>query len=114
VPERFRDRRLYEHNSSVTLMRTTADECAALGAELARKVAKSSGSATVFLPLRGVSAIAVEGGAFFDDAADPRLFEAVRTGLAGTGVRLVEMETDVNDPAFAAAMVEALHASIAR
>jgi uncharacterized protein (UPF0261 family) len=114
VPERFRDRRLYEHNSSVTLMRTTADECAALGAELARKVAKSSGSATVFLPLRGVSAIAVEGGAFFDDAADSRLFEAVRTGLAGTGVRLVEMETDVNDPAFAAAMVEALHASIAR
>jgi uncharacterized protein (UPF0261 family) len=112
VPERFRDRRLYEHNSSVTLMRTTADECAALGAELARKVAKATGPATVFLPLRGVSAIAVEGGAFFDDEADARLFDAVRTGLAGTDVRLVEMEADVNDPAFAAAMVEALHASI--
>lgn len=112
VPERFRDRRLYEHNSSVTLMRTTADECAALGAELARKVAKATGPATVFLPLRGVSAIAVEGGAFFDDEADARLFEAARTGLAGTSVRLVEVETDVNDPAFAAVMVEALHASI--
>jgi uncharacterized protein (UPF0261 family) len=112
VPERLRDRQLYEHNSSVTLMRTTEDECAALGAELARKVAKSTGPATVFLPLHGVSAIAGEGGAFFDDAADARLFEAVRAGLAGTSVRLVEMETDVNDPAFAAAMVEALHASI--
>jgi uncharacterized protein (UPF0261 family) len=112
VPERFRGRRLYEHNSSVTLMRTTEDECAALGAELARKVAKATGPTTVFLPLRGVSSIAVQGGPFFDDGADARLFDAVRSGLAAADVRLVEMDTDVNDPIFAAAMVEALHASI--
>ncbi len=112
VPERFRGRNLYEHNSSVTLMRTTADECAELGATLARKVAPATGPTSVFLPLRGVSAIDVEGGPFFDPEADARLFDAIRTGLAGSSVELVELDTDVNDPVFADAMVDALHAAV--
>ena len=36
VPERFRSRRLYVHNPTVTLMRTTPEECAELGRALAR------------------------------------------------------------------------------
>jgi uncharacterized protein (UPF0261 family) len=113
VPPRFRGRTLYEHNSSVTLMRTTPDECAQLGAEVARKAAAATGPTTVFLPVRGVSAIAVEGGPFFDAAADERLFGAIREGLAGSSIPLVELELDVNDPAFADAMVDTLHAAIA-
>ncbi len=38
VPERFRDRTLYVHNPSVTLMRTTPEECAELGRRVARKL----------------------------------------------------------------------------
>jgi uncharacterized protein (UPF0261 family) len=112
VPEQFRDRNLYEHNSSVTLMRTTPDECERLGEELARKVAASSGPARIFLPLRGVSAIAVEGGPFHSPEADSRLFESIREGLDGAPVELVELDTDVNDPAFADAMVDYLHSAI--
>jgi uncharacterized protein (UPF0261 family) len=112
VPERFRHRNLYEHNSSVTLMRTTPEENAELGATLARQVAASTGPTIVFLPLRGVSAIDVEGGPFHDPEADARLFDAIRAGLEGTAVPIVELDTDVNDPTFADAMVDALHAAI--
>ncbi|BDZ44543.1 Tm-1-like ATP-binding domain-containing protein [Naasia aerilata] len=114
VPAEFRDRNLYVHNSSVTLMRTTAAECAELGAELARKVAASTGPASVLLPLGGISAIAVPGGPFYDPSADAALFSAIRSGLAGSSVHLEELDVSVNDPAFADAMVDTLHAHITR
>jgi len=112
VPERFRSRVLYEHNASVTLMRTTADECAELGARLAERVRAATGPATVVLPLRGVSAIAVEGGPFHDAAADEALFGAIRTGLAGSDVDLVELDAAVNDDEVADLLVDRLHDSI--
>ncbi|WKK72602.1 Tm-1-like ATP-binding domain-containing protein [Rathayibacter oskolensis] len=112
VPERFHERRLHVHNSSVTLMRTTAAECAELGARLASRAAAASGPTTVLLPLGGVSAIAVPGGPFADADADDALFAAVRTGLAGSAVDLVEIDTDINDPGFADAAVDRLHAAI--
>jgi uncharacterized protein (UPF0261 family) len=112
VPAQFADRNLYRHNSSVTLMRTTADEMAALGTSLAAKLVAATGPTTLFLPLTGVSAIDVEGEPFHDPDADARLFDAVRTGVSDSTVTLVESPTDVNDPAFADAMVDALHALI--
>lgn len=39
VPEKFKDRVFYRHNANVTLMRTTAGESAAIGADIARKLA---------------------------------------------------------------------------
>ena len=112
VPSQFSDRVLYEHNSSVTLMRTTPEENAELGTRLAHRVVAATGPTSVFLPLRGVSAIDTPGGPFHDPDADARLFDAVRAGVAGTGVQLVEIDMDINDPAFADAMVDALHAAI--
>jgi uncharacterized protein (UPF0261 family) len=112
VPAQFKDRNLYVHNSSVTLMRTTPEECAELGAEIARKLVAAKGPTSLYLPLKGVSAIAVEGGPFYDPAADEALFSAIRTGVAGSAVELVELDTDVNDPAFAKAIVDRLHAAI--
>lgn len=112
VPERFEQRNLYVHNPTVTLMRTTPDECAQLGHRLAERVSASTGPAAVFLPLRGVSAIAVEGGPFHDPAADKALFGAIRDTLDRTRVELVELDLDVNDPAFAIAMADKLDAFV--
>ena len=108
VPERFRDRRLYQHNPTVTLMRTTADECAELGRTLARKLNAATAPVTVFVPLRGVSAIATEGQPFEDREADEALFGALREHVQPS-VELRELDTHVNDPAFADAMAERLH-----
>lgn len=108
VPERFRERRLHKHNSSVTLMRTTPSECAELGTRFAERVSASIGPVSVFLPLKGISLIAVEGGPFYDPEADKALFDAIRARLDLSRVKLVEVDTHINDPEFARAMVDEL------
>jgi uncharacterized protein (UPF0261 family) len=55
--------------------------------------------------------IAVEGGPFHDAAADEALFAAVREGV-GPNVELIELDLDVNDPAFSKAMADWLEARL--
>jgi uncharacterized protein (UPF0261 family) len=106
VPERFEGRRLHVHNANVTLMRTTAEECATLGAEIGRKLAAGTGPRTIFLPLRGVSAIDREGQPFDDPDARAALFAAVREHAGD--VPVVERDLHVNDPELAEEMVREL------
>ncbi len=112
TPPRYDDRRFYRHNPNVTLMRTTPDENAKLGAELARKASAARGPTAVLLPLRGVSAIDAEGKPFWWQEADAALFGAIRAGIGG-GAELVERDEHINDPAFAAACAEKLLAMLA-
>jgi uncharacterized protein (UPF0261 family) len=107
VPPKFEQRNLYVHNPSVTLMRTTPEECAELGRIIARKLSGAQGPVALFVPLKGVSAIDVEGGPFYDPQADQALFEALRSNV-GPNVELHELEHNVNDPEFAHAMVDKL------
>ena len=73
VPGQFGGRLFFEHNPTVTLMRTTAEEMAELGARIGRKAAAATGPAEVFWPDRGVSALDADGQAFHDPAADAGL-----------------------------------------
>jgi uncharacterized protein (UPF0261 family) len=107
VPERFRDRRFYQHNPTVTLMRTTPPENAELGRQMARKLNAAKGKVTVLLPLKGVSAIDRDGQPFHDPAADSAFIDALRAGLSPQ-VRLVALDLHINDPAFADACARAL------
>ncbi len=108
VPDRFRDRNLYKHNPTITLMRTTPEECAELGRRIARKLNAATGPLTLFVPLAGVSLIDTEGQPFHDPEADKALFEALRENLDDK-VEVRELDTDINDPEFAGAMADALH-----
>jgi uncharacterized protein (UPF0261 family) len=107
VPPQFEARNLYVHNPSVTLMRTTAEECAELGRRIAAKLSTAQGPVALFVPLRGVSMIDAPGQPFFDAEADAALFSALRSGI-GANVELIEMDCNVNDDEFADAMVEKL------
>jgi uncharacterized protein (UPF0261 family) len=109
VPAEFRDRLLYKHNPTVTLMRTMPEECAALGRMIAEKLNRGRGPLTVFVPLKGVSLIATEGQVFHDPAADEALFGALRETL-DPNVELRELDLDINDPEFARAMADRLDA----
>jgi uncharacterized protein (UPF0261 family) len=111
VPARFAGRRFYAHNPQVTLMRTTPEECAALGQMLATKANACRGPVAVFLPRRGISIIAAPGGPVHDAAADEALCAAIRGGLR-PGLPLVEMDVAINDPPFARACVDALLAML--
>ncbi len=109
VPERFEGRNLYVHNPTITLMRTTPDEMAELGRRIARKLNGADSPTVLFVPLKGVSAIDVEGQPFHDAEADEALFAALREGIDTSKVEVHEVDADVNDPAFATAMADRLH-----
>ena len=78
VPEKFADRLFYQHNPTVTLMRTTIEENARIGEVIATKAMASKGPCSLMLPLQGVSAIDAEGQAFDDPDARGSRFDAVR------------------------------------
>ena len=107
VPAEFEDRHFHIHNPQVTLMRTTPEENAELGEIIAEKLSTATGPTALYLPLSGVSMIDIEGEDFHGPEADAALFEALKENLSES-VELVEMETDINDEAFALAMAETL------
>jgi len=115
VPEKFHARNLYEHNPTVTLMRTTAEENARLGEVIAQKANAARGPVKIILPLRGISAIDAVGQPFYDPAATAALFEAIRRH---TSVEIKEVDAHINDPQFAASIVAEfmgmLHTSVRR
>lgn len=106
VPDKYRDRNLYVHNPQVTLMRTTPAENAAIGRWIAERMNRCEGKVRFLLPLAGVSAIDAPGMPFHDPEADAALFDAIRsTFIATPQRRLIELPLNVNDPAFADAVV---------
>jgi uncharacterized protein (UPF0261 family) len=107
VPGKFKGRRFYQHNPTVTLMRTTPEENDQLGKEIAHKASAAKGPTAILLPRRGVSAIDKEGGPFWWPEADQALFDSIRLWKA-PGVELIEMDCHINDFAFAEAAGQTL------
>lgn len=108
VPERFADRKFYNHNANVTLMRTTAEECRAIGEWIGGKLDLCKGPIRFLIPEKGVSALDIEGGTFWDPAADAELFDAIERTLRPAPNRKIErLPLHINDPKFAAAAVAA-------
>ncbi|TMT81633.1 UPF0261 family protein [Haloterrigena sp. H1] len=107
VPEEFEGRQFHIHNPQVTLMRTTPEENAELGTIIAEKLNAAAGPTALALPLEGVSAIDTAGEDFHDPEADTALFDALRSTL-DDDIELIEMETDINDQAFAEALADTL------
>jgi len=107
VPAVYRERNCYDHNPSITLVRSNAQECEEFGRIVAEKLNRALGPVSLFVPLRGGSSYAVSGAVFHDPVADAALVESLRTHL-GPSVELIEIDTDINDPAFAEAMVHRL------
>ncbi|TPL92153.1 Tm-1-like ATP-binding domain-containing protein [Mesorhizobium sp. B2-3-12] len=108
IPERYRGRRFYEHNPNVTLMRTTARECREIGEWIGAKLALCEGPMHFLIPEKGVSALDIEGGAFFDPEADAALFDAIeRTIRPDATRRVTRLPLHINDPEFAQAATAA-------
>ncbi|MDP2452435.1 MAG: Tm-1-like ATP-binding domain-containing protein [Polaromonas sp.] len=108
VPERFKSRTLYRHNPSVTLIRTTADECRLIGEFIATKLNAMTGPVRFLMPEGGVSAIDKPGQPFHDPQADRALFAAIEAGFrTGSDRKLIRLPHHINDEAFANALVDA-------
>ena len=111
VPEQFKDRTFYQHNPTVTLMRTTVEENAELGKIMGQKLSRAKGPTTVIIPKQGVSAIDQEGQPFYSAEAEAAWIENLKANL-GDNVTLVEMDNHINDDAFATKLVDTLLASL--
>ncbi len=107
VPEKFQSRRFYQHNPTVTLMRTTPEENDLLGQEIAQKASAAQGPTAVLVPRRGVSAIDRQGQPFWWPQADQALFRSLRHWLSPQ-VELIELDLHINDPEFAEAVANKL------
>jgi uncharacterized protein (UPF0261 family) len=113
IPQKFKGRTFYQHNPQVTLMRTTPEECKQLGTILAQKVNASRGPVSVLLPRKAISVISAAGQAFHSPDADKALFDAIKSNLR-PGIELIEMDCEINDPAFAEACARTLLKHLAR
>jgi uncharacterized protein (UPF0261 family) len=107
VPEKFRQskRLFYEWNPSVTLMRTNVEENWQMGEIFARKANAAKGPVAFLIPLRGVSMLDGDGQPFCDRAADQAMFDAIKKNVK-SGIPVVEVDMNINDPRFSAKAVE--------
>jgi uncharacterized protein (UPF0261 family) len=108
VPARYAQRQFYRHNPNVTLMRTTAGENAQMGAWIGNRLNLCDGPVRLLIPERGISALDIEGGEFWNPEADAALFDALEATVVPTaGRRIVRLPFHINDPEFASAAVAA-------
>ena len=107
VPTKFSQRLLYVHNENVTLMRTTAEECEKIALDICSKLSYSKTPVSLFIPLKGVSSIAVVGAPFHDPIADDALFSTIRRHIPHN-VELVELDHAINDAEFSRALATKL------
>ncbi|QNP61977.1 Tm-1-like ATP-binding domain-containing protein [Streptomyces genisteinicus] len=109
VPAALRDRNPLVHNPSITVVRTTSGECGELGRRIAAKLRAARGPVEVCVPLRGLSTLGAPGGPYHDPAVDGALFTALRAGLAGSAVRVVDHDTHINTEEFGRSAADRLH-----
>lgn len=108
VPEKYEDRKFYQHNPTVTLMRTTMEENKRMGEVIAEKLNMASGHTALMIPLKGLSGLDVEGQAFYGPKEDQMLFDTLRKRVQKDIVELIEKDMDINQQAFAEAAAKKL------
>jgi uncharacterized protein (UPF0261 family) len=108
VPDKYRGRLLHPHNPNVTLMRTSPEENTRMGEFIAGKLNAMTGPVRFLLPLGGVSTVDAPGQPFWLPEADQALFAALEKNFHATpNRRLIRRPENINDPAFAQALVDA-------
>jgi uncharacterized protein (UPF0261 family) len=111
VPPKFQGRTLVRHSPKITDVRLDRDEMAAVGREVARRLAATASDAVFLIPTGGYDSYAVAGGPFHDPEADAAFVRELAANLP-PGVRVVERPAEINDPAFATEAAETLAALI--
>jgi len=105
VPEKYEGRTFYIHNPQVTLMRTNAEENAAIGKVIAEKANANTAPTVIMNPRKAVSVISAEGLAFHDPEADKALFDAIAEHAT---VEVIDLDEEVNSKVFAEAVANKL------
>jgi len=100
VPEKYKNRKFYQWNPNVTLMRTNPEENNEMGRIFAEKANASTGPVVFMLPLKGVSMLDPEGEIFYWPEANQAIFDAIKNNVR-SDIPVIEMDVVINDPTFA-------------
>lgn len=111
VPKKYQERLFYPWNPNVTLMRTTPEENAQLGRIFAEKLNRATGAVAVFIPAKGFSQLDLEGKPFHWPKANQAFIDTLKANLR-TDIPVIELDTDINDPAFSGKAAETLLAML--
>ena len=112
IPDEYCARKMIVVNAKFTLVRISSDECLRVGELIAKKLIASRGPVTLIIPRKGLSLLSQPGGLFEDSVANECLFEAIRSRIDPKVVCLIERDEHINEPQFAAALVDALLAQL--
>lgn len=110
LPAQFKGRLIHQHNPTVTLVRTSPEECRQIARFIAQKLRACSrlDLVRVILPTGGISMLDVPGMSFHDPEADSVLFSTLEKDLEGSGIPVLRDDRDVNNPEFAVSVAKSL------
>lgn len=115
VPERYRDREFYQYNIEILLMRTNAEEYAALGRLMGKRLAAAKGPLRVLIPTGGWSQMVgrktydiagMEIGMWSQPMTDRIFVETLQQYISSEII--TELPYHINDLSFADACVDTL------
>lgn len=101
VPEKFLSRKFYQHNPTVTLMRTTVDENKKIAENIAQKLNQAKDYTTLMIPLKGFSGLDAQGQPFYGPKEDETLIKILKEKIDSRKIEIIEENYHINDEKFA-------------
>lgn len=107
IPDKYKERHFYHHNSQVTLMRTTAEENYQIGVWIAQKLNQCQGAVTFIIPTGGFSALDIEGGVFWSPQANQAFIDAFKSNYhITTNRKLIVSPHHINSAEFCQQVIQ--------
>ncbi|PHM46056.1 hypothetical protein Xmau_00451 [Xenorhabdus mauleonii] len=107
IPERYSDRLFVEHNSQVTLMRTTPEENYQLGVWIGNKLNKCNGPVRFIIPEGGFSALDCPEQPFYLPASTQAFCDGLEKTIKQTGLRkVIKTPFHINSPQFCSLVIQ--------
>ena len=113
VSRKLAERKLLIQNGMRVQARTTPEEMQAIARAVAEKLNKHENKKLVkfIIPKEGFSSISVEGGALYDPVSDQAFVDEFRRNV-DPEIEIIEMDTHINTPEFARAVIDALERTL--
>ena len=113
VSRKLAERKLLVQDAMRVQARTSVEEMETIAKAVAEKLNQypNKNLLKFIIPQKGFSSLSVEGGALYDPIADKAFVDALRKYL-DPRIKIVEVNTDINNSQFAQAVVEALKESL--
>ncbi|OGP64525.1 MAG: hypothetical protein A2169_13970 [Deltaproteobacteria bacterium RBG_13_47_9] len=113
VSRKLAERKLFIQDAMRVQARTSVEEMEMIARAVAEKLNqyKKKNLVKFIIPQKGFSSLSVEGGPLYDPLADKAFVDGLKKNL-DPDIHIIEVDTHINTPQFAKAVVEALQESL--